>query len=180
MMKKRQIGSDRQGESGIALILAIGFLAILSILGAVVLQVSTRGLQGTAGFMPERQAFYFADRAVEYGLNRDIVVSLTPGNTIDLMVDDTVTPGALTHAEIIKAGAVGELVRGTVSDLGPRDLPPAVAEVYGTDFGANMYHVEVQSTAPGGGGGVTSNVNASIVRLFKSDDDTILHTSGGG
>ena len=130
--------------------------------------------------MPGRQAFYVADRAVEYAMNRDIIVALTPGNSLDLTVDDAVTPGTLTHAQIIKANAVGQVVSGRVSDLGPRDLPPAVAEVYGTDFGANMYHVEVDATAPGGGGSVTSHVNSSIVRLFKSDDDTILHTSGGG
>lgn len=181
MLKKLKMPGSRDGEKGIALVLAIGFLAILSILGAVVLQVSTGGLQGTAGFMPGRQAFYVADRAVEYSLNRDIIVSLTPGNSVNLMNDDAVSPGTLTHSQIIEAGAVGDLQSGSVEDLGPRDLPPSVAEVYGSDFGANMYHVEVESSAPGAGGStVSSHVNASIVRLFKSDDDTILHTSGGG
>jgi hypothetical protein len=171
----------RDGEKGMALILAIGFLALLSILGAVVMQVSTRGLQGTASYMPESRAFYVSDRAVEYSLNRDIIVSLSPGDNLDLMVDDAVSPGTLTHKSIIEANAIGQLVSGTVADLGPNDLPPAAAELYGSDFGANMYHVQVESTAPSGGGTtVTSHVNASIVRLFKMDDDTIFRTSGGG
>jgi len=181
MSKKIPNSRTRRGERGIALILAIGFLAILSILGAVVLQVATRDLEGSATYMPGRQAFYVADRAVEYSMNRDIIVSLTPGNTVDLTVDDAVTPGSLTHEQIIEASAVGELVSGTVTDLGPRDLPPSVAELFGSDFGANMYHVQVQATAPAAGGSVTtSHVNASIVRLYKSDDDTIFRTSGGG
>lgn len=175
-----KIGS-RDGEKGMALIFAIGFLALLSILGAVVLQVATRGLEGTASYMPGSQAFYVSDRAVEYSLNRDIIVSLTTGESLDLMIDDAVTPGTLTHKSIIEAGAAGQLVAGTVSDLGPNELPPAAAELYGSDFGANMYHVQVEATAPGGSGTTAdSHVNASIVRLFKMDDDTIFRTSGGG
>lgn len=175
-----KVGS-RDGEKGMALIFAIGFLALLSILGAVVLQVATRGLEGTASYTPGSQAFYVADRAVEYSLNRDIIVSLSPGNSVDLMLDDSVTPGTLTHKSIIEAGAIGQLVSGTVTDLGPHELPPAAAERYGSDFGANMYHVQVESTAPSSGGTTAdSHVNASIVRLFKLDDDTIFHTSGGG
>jgi len=170
----------RGGEKGMALILAIGFLALLSILGAVVLQVATRGLEGTASYTPGSQAFYVSDRAVEYSLNRDIIVSLSPGESVDLMVDDDVTPGTLTHKSIIEAGATGQLVSGTVTDLGPHELPPAAAERYGSDFGANMYHVQVESTAPSGGTTADSHVNASIVRLFKLDDDTIFRTSGGG
>jgi hypothetical protein len=52
-----------------------------------------------------------------------------------------------------------------------------VAALYGSEFGANFYHVEVEATASGT---AKSHVNASIVRLFKSDDDTIFRTSGGG
>jgi hypothetical protein len=172
---------SRDGEKGMALILAIGFLALLSILGAVVLQVSTRGLEGAASYMPGSRAFYVSDRAVEYALNRDIIVSLSPGDSLDLMVDDAVTPGALTHKSIIEASAVGQLDSGTVSDLGPNKLPPAAAALFGSDFAANFYHVQVESSAPSGGGTTAdSKVNASIVRLFKMDDDTIFRTSGGG
>jgi Tfp pilus assembly protein PilX len=58
--------NKKNSQKGMALILAIGFLAVLSILGAVVLQVSTRDMKASAGFEPRRQAFYVADRAVEY------------------------------------------------------------------------------------------------------------------
>ena len=171
-------------QKGMALIIAIGFLAILSILGAVVLNVATRDIGASAGFMPARQAFYTSDRAVEYAMNRNIIINLTPGSSTDLAVDDAIDENAVsigvTHKQIIEAGDGGTLVSGSVEDLGPHDLPPVMAEIHGSDFGANLYHVEVESTAPAGGGAVESRVNASIVRLFKLDDDTIFRTSGGG
>ncbi len=169
------------GQRGMALIIAIGFLAILSILGAVVLDVSTRDLGLSGSFMPARQAFYASDRAVEYAMNRDIIINLNPGETVDLKLDDaldnTGTSLGKTHKQIIDAMGDGTLEEGSVGDLGPHDLPPTMAEIHGTDFGANLYHVEVEATAAGG---MVSRVDASIVRLFKLDDDTIFRTSGGG
>lgn len=181
-------------EQGMALIIAIGFLAILSILGAVVLDVATRDIGVTASFMPARRAFYTADRAVEYSMNRDIIVNMVSGDTLVLAdgtpgVDETSTEFAkdssgaslgVTHKTILEDGDGSTLASGTVQDLGPHDLPPTMAEIHGSDFGANLYHVEVEATAPGPGGPMDSHVNASIVRLFKLDDDTIFRTSGGG
>jgi hypothetical protein len=171
-------------QKGMALIVAIGFLAILSILGAVVLNIATQDIGVSANFMPARQAFYTSDRAVEYAMNRDIIVNLTPGNTVDLDADDALDPSGaslgVTHKQIIEGSDVGTLVAGSVEDLGPHDLPPTMAEIHGSEFGANLYHVEVESTAPSAGGTLESHVNASIVRLFKLDDDTIFRTSGGG
>lgn len=190
---KLQTFSPANRQQGMALIIAIGFLAILSILGAVVLNVATQDIGASASFMPARRAFYTSDRAVEYSMNRDIIVNIDQGETIVLAdstpaVDETSTEYAkdssgaslgVTHKEIVEDGT-GTLVAGTVQDLGPADLPPAMAEIHGSDFGANLYHVEVESSAPGPGGNMESRVNASIVRLYKMDDDTIFRTSGGG
>ncbi len=55
-MKSRTLTKYNR-QKGMALIIAIGFLAILSILGAVVLNVATQDLGASAGFMPARQAF---------------------------------------------------------------------------------------------------------------------------
>jgi hypothetical protein len=146
----------------------------------VVLTVANRGLQGSGSYLPTRQAFYATDRAVEYSMNRDIIVNLTPGATINLMTNDVMSagvPAGTKHSAIINASGGGTLSTGTVTDLGPNELPPSVAELYGSEFGANFYHVEVEATASGT---AKSHVNASIVRLFKSDDDTIFRTSGGG
>lgn len=172
--------AKKNSQKGMALIIAIGFLAILSILGAVVLNVATQDIGVSAGFMPARQAFYTSDRAVEYSMNRDIIVNLTPLGSTDLGADNAwdadgnpFAPNK-THKQIIEGSDVGTLVSGTVEDLGPHDLPPTMAEIHGADFGANLYHIEVESTAPSGGGNMESRVNASIVRLYKLEDDTIF------
>lgn len=183
-----QILAKQNREKGMALIIAIGFLAILSILGAVVMDVATQDIGASANFMPARQAFYTSDRAVEYSMNRDIIVNINQGETITLAdstpsTDETSTEYAkdidgtslgVTHKTVIEGTDKGTLVAGTVEDLGPHDLPPTMAEIHGSDFGANLYHVEVESTAPSAGGTMESRVNASIVRLYKMDDDTIF------
>lgn len=171
----------RNGENGMALIVAIGFLAVLSILGAVVMQVTTRDLQQAGGAIPNQQAFYVADRAVEYSLNRDIIVALNVGDPpVNLLNDDDITPGAVTHKTIIGGGTIAQLDSGSIRDLGPFDLPQSLSHLYGSDFGANLYHVQVKASATGSGGTQVANINSSIVRLFKMDDDTIFRTSGGG
>lgn len=173
-----------RGERGLALILAIGFLAVLSIIGAVMMNLVTQGL-GTAGrFEPEQRAFYMADRAVEYAMNRDIIVNLPMDGTVNLVGDiakdanGNNLAGNPTHKAIIENSTIGTLISGTVEDVGPSALPPALAEVHGTEFGANFYHVTVEARAPGAP--QNSHVDASIVRLFKLDDDTIFRTGGGG
>ncbi len=180
-------------QKGMALIVAIGFMAILSILGAVVLRNATRDLGMSGSFMPARDAFYTSDRAVEYAMNRDIIVNLTPGETVVLAGDidgngtddaeyamdenaSMIVPNIL-HETIIEAGTNNDLVAGTVTDLGPHDLPPSMSAIHGSDFGANLYHVEVESNSPTG---MTSRVNASIVRLYKMDDDTIFRSDASG
>lgn len=171
-------------EKGTALIIAIGMLAILSILGTVVLTTSTRDMTLSGTFLPQKQAFYTSDRAVEYSMNRDIIVNLNPGSVLNLVgvnakdVNNNDLP--VTHDEVITANAGGVLLSGTVEDLGPRDLPPTMAALHGTDFGANLYHVKVKSAASNAAAAPQSRVDASIVRLFKMDDDTIFRTTGGG
>ena len=163
-------------QKGMALILAIAFLAVLSILGAVVLDVSTRDLQESSTFLPKRQAFYLADRAVEYSMNRDIIYNLSAGNSVNLA--DT------AHKTIIEKKITGEkdssqLISGSVQFMSSDNLamPDHLAELHGNDFGVVLYHVNVKSKAALN---TTANIDASIVRLFKKDDDQIFRTSGGG
>ncbi len=165
-----------------ALILAIGFLAILSILGALVMQVSTRDLAVSGAQQPEKQVFYAADRAIEYSMTRGLILSMPVSGSVNLMTD-TVDGTATLHKDVISS-ADSVLTAGMVYDVGPNDMPAAVAGLFGEDFGANYYHVEAKAETvqddAGGNPLATSNTNASIVRLFKSDDDTIFRTSRGG
>ena len=168
-------------QKGMALIISIGLLAVLSILGAVVMNLSTQGLSESATSLPKQQSFYTADRSVEYAMNRDILINLPVSSSVNLVTADAKDASGssmgVTHKSIIESGSVGTLNSGTVTDIGPRTLPPAMAEIHGTEFGANLYHVNVNASAPMGG---TTRVDAAIVRLFKIDDDTIFRTSSGG
>jgi hypothetical protein len=170
----------RNSEKGIALILAIGFLAVLSILGAIVIRVSTQELSDAGAPQPGRDAFYTADRAVEYSLNSDIIRSMTDiGQVIDL--DSDLTAGGDAHKDIIESAGGGVLVNGAVTYVGNSEsgstMPPALAEIHGTDFGVVVYNVSVETT----NSSQTSedaHVNANIVRLYKSQDEQVYVTSG--
>ena len=185
----------RKREQGMALVVAIGFLLVLSILGAVVLTVANRGLQDSASFSPVRRSFYTVDQAVEYSMNGDLVYNLSMSGTISL-VNPAGTPttsddaldylardrnGAslgVSHEQVIEKASGGTLVSGQVSDLCPQSLPASLAGRYTTDFGANLYHVTAEGRGPTESD--TQKVDASIVRLYKLEDDVIFRTTGGG
>jgi hypothetical protein len=171
----------RTRESGMALIIAIGFLAILSIIGAVVLDIATRDIASSGVMTPMRKAFYTADRSVEYSMNREILLSLSPTAPPISLTTDTTSGGTL-HKTIINSVNVidGQLISGTVTDLGPKSLPSSLASYFGSEFGANVYHVAAEAKAGSASAEQKVNVDASIVRLFKLDDDTIYRTAGGG
>lgn len=179
-----------------ALILAIAFLGILSLIGAVVIRYANEGLVSAGKIQPEKRAFNVADRAVEYAMNRDIIVELagmTPGSATLPLHDPA-------NRALINNNNAG-VIQGTVTDLGPGELPAGIAGLFGSDFSANYYQVQVKvgtpsptyddanpddPTSAGYKAAVnakqvkTTHVNASIVRLYKLDDDTIFRTSGGG
>ena len=172
-MKLKSLRRENQ-QKGMALILAIGFLAVLSILGAVVMKVSLEDFKRSNTFEPKREAFYVADRTVEYAMNRDIIYSMTTPNVpIDL--------AAGTHKQTIeKDGRGGTLESGSVVMLeGDFSMPDQLAEVHGSEFGVVLYHVNAKAKYQAFGS-AEANVDASIVRLFKKDDDQIFRTSGGG
>ncbi len=202
-MKFTTLQNNRR-QKGMALILAIGFLAILSILGAIVMQVSRQGLLETADTMPNQRAIYAADRTVEYSMNRDLIVNLAVAGTVILAEEDPDHPDeylansgdfvrksngsnlAVRHAAVINAlsnpadpnNPTTIIISGQVTDEGPHALPPHMAAIHGSEFGANLYHVNVKTKSRGAKQPV--HVDASIVRLFKLDDDQIFRTSGGG
>ncbi|GEM_PF-1725443 len=186
-----------------ALILAIAFLGILSIIGAVVIRYANEGMVSAGKVVPEKRAFNVADRAVEYALNRDLIIQLagmSPGSaTLELHDPANVTATNVPWRTLINNNNAG-IIEGTVTDLGPGEMPAGAAGMFGSDFAANYYQVQVKVGTPSptytnatdknpkasylakvANKTVTvTHVNASIVRLFKLDDDTIFRTSGGG
>ena len=75
-------------QKGMALILAITFLAIMSILASLLLTTSTTEIQLSGNFRTQQEAFYAADRGIEYGMveaaNGDTDVDL---NTLHDQID---------------------------------------------------------------------------------------------
>ncbi len=167
-------------ERGMALILAIGMLAIIGLLGAVVLSTSNRDIAESGRYRASQASFYAAERAVEYSMNRDLIVSMD--GSVNLMIDEIPVGGTPTkHKVLIDMGQTkdsgGELDSGTVTDAGPGELPVRLAEKYGTTFGANYYDVSVTAEGPNN---TQTRIDTQIVRLFKLDDDSIFITTGGG
>lgn len=146
-------------EKGTALIIAIGMLAVLSILGTVVLTTSTRDLGLSGGVLPARQTFYTADRAVEYAMNPELLLTIKSDSvppSIDLTTADaefedfTITP-TKKHKAIIESLGVGTLNFGRITRgdvvpdeamnklLSPNDTSTSTDKAY--------YHIEVTATA---------------------------------
>lgn len=157
-------------ERGAALIMAVIMLVILSVLGSVVLMSSDSEMKVSGNYQVAKQTFSVADRAVEYATSREILMALE--NQINLNTGD--------HKTRIEAGGGGVLTTGVVRDLGPGDLPASLVGSYGSDFGANYYEVSVtaqQTVAPAS---AAARIDTSIVRIYKTDDDSIFITTGGG
>lgn len=158
-------------ERGMALVLAIAMLLILTILGAVSWNASNRQIGSAGELQSNYQAFFAAQRGIEYALNRDVLMSMS--GSVDLATND--------HKPIIDAGnsvAVGrgEIQAGEIVDAGPGEVPLRLRARYGSDFGANYYFISVEARGPRG---ATEEVETQVVRLFKHDDDSIYRTDGG-
>lgn len=176
------IGSRLKEEKGMALVMAVSMLLILTILGALSWSVSNRQIGSAGDLQSNYQAFFAAQRGIEYALNRDVLVSMS--GSVDLATN--------VHKPIIDAGnsvanGRGEIQAGEIVDAGPGEVPLRLRARYGSDFGANYYFISV--TAEGGRLGNCDpaqgpvinceEVETQVVRLFKHDDDSIYRTDGG-
>lgn len=161
-------------QKGMALILALGMLAFVSLLGAVVLTAVNRGFGSLGQAGAKTESFVAAERAVEYSLNRQLILSMS--SSVDLMTGLD-SNGVEHHVNIDAGDTRGGLIAGTVRDSGPGLLPVRLAELYGNDFGANYYDVSVTAEGPRH---VKTRIDTQVVRLYKLDDDAIFRTTGGG
>jgi type IV pilus assembly protein PilX len=68
MKKKQKI--DSSGQSGMILVLAMSMLFIMSIIGVMALNTSSTEIGISGNHKSSQEAFYAADRAVEYEVAR--------------------------------------------------------------------------------------------------------------
>jgi len=163
-------------QQGTALVIAIGMLAFVSLLASVVLTSVNRELGSVGEAAAKREAFYAAERAVEYSLNRELILGIPGTGSVNLMTG-TDGNGVEHHVNIDAGSARGTLQSGIITDSGPGMLPVRMAELYGSEFGANYYDVSVSATGPKQ---TRTRIDTQVVRLFKLDDDSIFRTTGGG
>jgi hypothetical protein len=136
---------SRHGERGIVLILCIGFLAILSILGATVLNLTNNSLSQSGRDQVTKNVFYTVDRAVEYALSPNVYTNLIAvGDQVDLT-------NAPHKALIVTPGA--DLIRGMVTYEGFGGAPTKSAKYDKTASSGKVYryfHIsaEARSTNP--------------------------------
>lgn len=166
-------------ESGVALILVLAMLTIMSLLGAMVLSTSTTEIGISSNYRTSREAFFAAERAVEYAMGNETIVKATGTTNLELNPH-------LANLTVANAGVTTTLdVAGadnTVINFGPGELPVRLRKIYGGKFGANYYLITVTGARVDGGGNVlsTARIETQRVRLYPKEDDTKLFTSSEG
>ncbi len=158
-------------QRGVALILALSMLVILSLLGALALSVSTTDVQVSGNLKNAQYAFFAADAAVEYAMgNVDIVQST---GTTDL--NSSTHPANLSMGGTkLDPNAVNEVV-----SLGPGELPDSLGDRFGREkFGGAYYTISV--TGLGVNERSQTRIEAEQVRVYQKDDEGMLITTGSG
>ncbi|MDO3376791.1 pilus assembly PilX N-terminal domain-containing protein [Geoalkalibacter halelectricus] len=169
-----RLGEKLTDQSGMALVLAVGMLLILTVLGAVVWTATNRQIDSAGFQQANQQAFFATQRALEYAVTRDILLNLTAGQSVDLTSS---AHKANINAGNSKTSGGGEILAGEIFDDGPGEMPLRLRARYGSDFGANYYFISVSAEGPRGS---REDVETQVVRLFKHDDDSLFITTGGG
>ena len=175
-MRQQLLKKYWRDQQGMALVLAIIMIPIIAFLGLLAMNSTTSDNLRSSRVFAEQQAFYAAERAVEYSANRELLLSMDGSE--DLMVDTE--SGGDKHYVKIDAGQTaasggGELTSGTVVDEGPGVLPVRLAGLYGSEFGANYYDISVKTQGPMQ---TQARVETQVVRLYKRDDDSVFITTG--
>jgi len=158
-----QRSDARHGERGIALILCIGFLALLSILGTVVINLTNENLSQSWKDQAAKNVFYTADRAVEYALSPSVYTNLVDvGDQVD-MTDNAYKP------DIIGTGT--ELVKGIVTYEGSGEAPSNSSKYDKLASSGKVYryyHISVEARSTHSRVTDTSFVDGMIVQAFPA------------
>ena len=171
MLIKKRIGrfeltknvDARRGERGMALILCIGFLAILSILGATVLNLTNSSLTQSGRDLSVKNTFYTVDRAVEYALTPKVFTNLPDvGDQVDLT--------APAHKLFIESPGT-ELVSGLVTYEGVGGAPGKAAK-YDTDASSGKvyryFHISAEARSTNPLVAASSFIDEQYVQVFPA------------
>lgn len=90
--------SSRRGERGIALLICIGFLALLSILGVVVINLTEQGIGSTRQDRTRKETFSLGDGGVEYAMALGLRADIDLDAPLDLTSNDPLTDEPFLNA----------------------------------------------------------------------------------
>lgn len=122
-------------EKGIALVIALIVLFLMSLLGTMMITNSSTEVQGARNFRVKQDSFYGADRAVEYA-RTDVNIYTTIGSG---SVNIPLSGVSLASGSSDATGTVTYLSSGN---------PPRGSGIDATEFQANFYAIEVAGTGP--------------------------------
>jgi len=96
IIKKDQVKAmgrmaSRRAERGIALLICIGFLALLSILGVIVVQFTEQGITSSRKDRTHKETFALGDGGIEYAMALGLRGDINLAVPLDLTSDDPVT-----------------------------------------------------------------------------------------
>ncbi|WP_316346866.1 pilus assembly PilX N-terminal domain-containing protein [Desulfuromonas acetoxidans] len=131
--KKCDCNSILGNERGVALILTMSMLVILTLLGTMALNSTDTELKITSNFRVASDAFIGAEMAAEYSSQRVVQNS----DVFDLSEDDQL-PGLLPDGVTVEGGGMSEVV----SYIGA--MPAGMAETTSTD----AYQTNIYRTGP--------------------------------
>lgn len=153
-------------ERGTALILTLSMLAIMSILGALALTTTTSEIGISGNFRAGQQAFFAAERAVEYAMTNEVIfdravtafpVDLTDNDeSNDTTHEATVAVGTGVGRSGLRDGETNQ-----VDYLTSGSLPPGS----GSDpsyFQARYYVITVNGEGPNNS---TARVESQVARI---------------
>jgi hypothetical protein len=140
----------RNRESGMALMLAIAMLLLLSILGATVLDIASRDVRSSGQVGAESQVFYAADRIVSFGqhfvdMMLDGLTDANVGNTKNL-ADPTDFNGVPVFPDVnVLNQALNGMESGTIAYVGRTQLD-ILRSSKRTPAKGNVFHIEAIAT----------------------------------
>ena len=172
-MERHPLDTSRRTERGIALIIVIGFIAILSILGAVVLSLTGNEMDASWKERASHDVFYTADRAVEYSLSRPVLAELGE-------VGDEVNLTDAPHLQNILGDTSGDTAWGTdltsgvvrYEGYGGNPLKAAKYEKYSISANKTYryFHVSVQAEHNNKQVTEKASVDSEMVMVFVLPD----------
>lgn len=154
-------------QRGVALVLALVMLALMSILGVMALSTSITEVGISSNYRSSQQAFYAADRAVEYAMTNEQIFDTIGTGSVNLNTDGSGTPSD-TRDDHIANIAAATTNSGLDSDatnqvvyLTSGALPPGTGSDP-TYFQARYYVITVSGEGPNN---AAARVETQVARI---------------